>query len=149
QHMLTHTSGMPDTVDYEWYAPKDDDEALERYVRSLVDEELLTAPGEKYAYSNIAFEVLGDVIAKASGQTFETYVKTHILDPLEMHDSTFLRREVAPDLATTPHFGAPLKVLTGAYPYHRAHAPSSTLHSSVQEMGQWAIANLNRGSFKG
>ncbi len=149
QQMLSHTSGMPDAVDYHWYAPEDDEEALERYVQGLANEELLAAPGEKYAYSNIAFEVLGDVIAKVSGQTFEAYVKVHLLDPLEMHDSTFLRREVAPDLAVTPHFGAPLRVLAGAYPYHRAHAPSSTLHSSVEEMGQWAIANLNRGRFKG
>jgi CubicO group peptidase (beta-lactamase class C family) len=149
QQMLTHTSGMPDEIDYQWYAPEDDEQALERYVRSLSKEELIAAPGEKYAYSNIAFEVLGDVIAKVSGQTFETYVKAYILDPLEMHESTFLRSEVRRDLATTPHFGAPLMVLAGAYPYHRAHAPSSTLHSSVEEISQWAIANLNRGYFKG
>jgi CubicO group peptidase (beta-lactamase class C family) len=148
QQLLSHTSAMPDEVDYHWYAPEDDERALERYVRSLADEELIAAPGEKYAHSNIAFEVLGDVIAKASGQTFEAYVKMHILDPLEMHNSTFLRREVSPDLAATPHFGAPLMVLERVYPYHRAHAPSSTLHSSVEELAQWAIANLNRGSFK-
>jgi CubicO group peptidase (beta-lactamase class C family) len=149
QQLLSHTSGMPDEVDYQWYAPEDDDEALERYVRSLADEELLAAPGEQYAYSNIAFEVLGDVIAKVSGQTFEAYVKAHILEPLEMHTSTFLRREVSADLAATPHVGAPLRVLAGAYPHHRAHAPSSTLHSSVEELSQWAIANLNRGRFRG
>jgi CubicO group peptidase (beta-lactamase class C family) len=150
QQMLSHVSEMPaDPVDYHWYAPEDDEEALERYVRSLANEELLAAPGERYAYSSVAFEVLGDVIAKVSGQTFEAYIKAHLLDPLEMHDSTFLRREVSPDLAVTPHFGAPLMVLAGAYPYHRAHAASGTLHSSVQEMGQWAIANLNRGRFKG
>jgi CubicO group peptidase (beta-lactamase class C family) len=149
QQMLSHTSGMPDAVDYHWYAPEDDEEALERYVCSLANEELIAEPGEKYAYSNVAFEVLGDVIAKVSDQTFEAYVKAHLLGPLEMYDSTFLRHEVRRDLATTPHFGAPLTVLAGAYPYHRAHAPSSTLHSSVQEMSQWAIANLNRGSFGG
>ena len=149
EQMLSHSSGMPNVDDYHWYAPEDDDEALERYVRSLASEDLIAAPGEKFAYSNMAFEVLGDAIAKVSGQTFEAYVKEHILDPLEMHDSTFLYREVSPDLAATPHFGAPLTVLAGAYPYHRAHAPSSTLHSSVQELSHWAIANLNRGSFKG
>jgi CubicO group peptidase (beta-lactamase class C family) len=149
RHMLSHASGMPDAVEFHWHAPEDDEAALERYVRSLADEALIAAPGEKYAYSNIAFDVLGDVIAKVSGQTFEAYVKTHLLDPLEMHDSTFLRRDVSPDLAVTPHFGAPLRVLAGAYPYHRAHAPSGMLHSSVQEMGRWAIANLNRGRFKG
>lgn len=149
QQMLSHTSGMPDEDEFQWHAPEDDEEALERYVRSLADEALIAAPGAKYAYSNIAFEVLGDVIAKVSGQPFETYVKAHVLEPLEMHTSTFLRHEVSPDLAVTPHFGAPLRVLAGAYPYHRAHAPSSTLHSSVEEMGQWAITNLNPGRFKG
>jgi CubicO group peptidase (beta-lactamase class C family) len=84
-----------------------------------------------------------------SGETFEAYIKTHILDPLAMHNSTFLRHDVPPALAATPHLGAPLMVLAGAYPYNRAHAPSSTLHSSIQEMSHWAIANLNRGRFEG
>jgi CubicO group peptidase (beta-lactamase class C family) len=149
QHMLSHSSGMPDADDYHWHAPEDDDQALERYVRSLSSEELHTAPGEEYAYCNVAFEVLGDVIARVSGQSFEAYMKTQLFDPLEMKDSTYLLREVAPNLATTPHFGAPLKSIAGAYPYHRAHAPSSTLHSSVQEMSHWVLVNLNRGSFKG
>jgi CubicO group peptidase (beta-lactamase class C family) len=149
RQMLNHTSGMAHELgDYQWHAPEDDEEALERYVRSLADEELIAAPGEKYGYSNIAFDVLGDVIAKVSGQPFEAYMKAHLLEPLAMHDSTFLRREVAPDLAVTPHFGAPLRVLPGIYPYHRAHGPSGMLHSSVAEMSQWAIANLNRGRFQ-
>lgn len=149
QQLLSHASGMPDADDYRWYAPEEDDGALERYVRGLTGEKLLTAPGEEYAYSNAGFEVLGDLIAKVSGQPFEDYVKRHILDPLAMRDSTFLRREVSPDLAATPHFAAPLRVLPGAYPYNRAHGPSSTLHSSVEEMSHWLIANLSRGSFHG
>jgi CubicO group peptidase (beta-lactamase class C family) len=148
QQMLSHTSGMPDVAEYNWHEPEDDEAALERYVRSLADEELIAAPGAKYAYSNIAFDVLGDVVAKVSGQPFEAYVKTHLLKPLGMHDSTFLRREVPPDLAVTPHIGAPLQALADAYPYHRAHGPSGGLHSNVVEMSQWAIANLNRGRFK-
>jgi CubicO group peptidase (beta-lactamase class C family) len=149
QQLLSHTGGMPDADDYHWYAPEDDEGALERYVRSLANAALIAAPGETFAYSNAAFEVLGDVIAKVSGMPFETYLKTHLLDPLDMYGSTFLRRDVAPDLATMPHVGAPLMVLADAYPYHRAHAPSSTLHSSVQEMSHWVIANLNRGRFNG
>ncbi len=53
RQMLSHTAGMPDADDYHWYAPEDDEEALERYVRSLAGEELIAAPGEKYAYSNV------------------------------------------------------------------------------------------------
>lgn len=149
QQLLSHSSGMPDTEDYRWYAPEYDDGALERYVRTLENAKLLYAPGESHQYSNAAYEVLGDVIAKVAGEPFEEYVKRHILTPLGMRTSTFLRYEVSPDLATTPHFGMPPFVLANTYPYNRAHAPSSTLHSSIVEMSHWAIANLNRGEIQG
>jgi CubicO group peptidase (beta-lactamase class C family) len=143
--MLSHTSGMPNEAeDFGWDKPEYDEGALERYVRSLSQETLIAVPGEKYAYSNIAYEVLGDVIAKVSGQPFETYVADHILRPLAMERSTFLVQEVAPELGTGPHLSIPYPVVSAVYPYNRAHAPSSTLHSNVLEMAHWAIANLNR-----
>jgi CubicO group peptidase (beta-lactamase class C family) len=147
--LLTHTSGMPDVEDYHWDRPEEDDGALERFVRSLANETLLFPPGQKFEYSNMAYEILGDVIAKVSGMTFEDYLKVHILDPLGMHASTFLKREVSADLAAFPHVYQPEIAPSQVYPYHRAHAPSSTLHSNVLELGNWAMANLNRGVFKG
>jgi CubicO group peptidase (beta-lactamase class C family) len=149
RQMLSHISGMPDVRDYEWDKPVYDDGAAERYVRSLTDKELIAAPGEMFAYSNMAFEVLGDLIAKVSCMSFEDYVKTNILDHLGMEESTFLKKKVSPDLATTPHvMGLKIKV-SDIYPYHRAHAPSSTLHSNVLEMCNWAMANMNRGVLGG
>lgn len=149
RQLLTHTAGMPDCDDYGWERPEDDPGALERYVRSLAAQRPIAAPGEKFAYSNAAFEVLGDVVAKASGLSFEDSLKRHVLDPLGMRSSTFLRSEVAPELATTPHLGLPAAVVAGAYPYNRPHAPSSSLHSSVHEMSRWARANLRRGELDG
>jgi CubicO group peptidase (beta-lactamase class C family) len=146
RHLLSHTGGVPNTDDYLWHQPDYDDDALARYVHSLAGEAMIAAPGERYAYSNPAFDVLGDVIAKVSGQPFESYVKSHILEPLGMQDSTFLRQEVSPARATTPHFGAPLGVLPNTYPYNRAHAPSSTLHSSAADMCRWVLANLAHGT---
>ncbi len=149
QQMLSHMAAMPNVWEYYWYAPETDAGALERYVRSLAQEKLIGDPGAAYEYSNAAYEVLGDVIAKVSGQSFEAYMRAHILDPLGMRHSTFLRAEVAPALATTPHFGLPVRTLGNAYPYHRGHAPSSTLHSNMIDFSRWAIANLNRGELDG
>jgi len=149
RQMLGHISGMPDVRDYQWDKPEYDDGALERYVRSLGNRQLNALPGEKFSYSNMAFEVLGDLIAKVSGITLEEYVKNNILDPLEMKESTFLRKKVNPGLATTPHRRKLEAIVSEVYPYHRAHAPSSTLHSNVLEMCNWAIVNMNKGLFKG
>ena len=137
---------MPDVMDYHWDQPEYDDQALERYVRSLADQEMLFIPGDEFSYSNMAYEVMGDVIAKVSGISFEEYMQENILTPLEMENSTFLKQEVPSELETTPHYGSGSPSIV--YPYHRAHAPSSTLHSNVLEMSNWAIANMNRGTFK-
>jgi CubicO group peptidase (beta-lactamase class C family) len=151
RQMVTHTSGMPDVEDYEWDKPQYDDGALERYVRSLTNQKLLFAPGERVQYSNMAFEVLGDVVAKASGESFDDYVQRYILAPLQMTDSTVLIKRANPTLLTWGHEldeqGAPSP--SRVFPYNRMHSPSSNLHSNVLDMARWAIANLNGGELDG
>ena len=151
RRFLNHSSGMPDVEDYHWDDPEYDEEALERYVRSLADRELLFEPGRWFSYSNLAFEVLGDLIAKVSGQSFADYVKEHILLPLGMKDSSILIRDVDPALLASGHVqGDNGEVLVSEhYAYNRRHGPSSTLHSSVVDMSRWAIANMNRGELEG
>jgi len=84
-----------------------------------------------------------------SGEPFEDYLTQNVLDPLGMTDSTFLREQVSPALATSPHLRTPQLVVSDIYPYHRAHAPSSTLHSSALEMCVWGLTHLNRGTLHG
>ena len=151
RQMVTHTSGMPDVEDYEWDKPQDDDGALERYVRSLSNQKLIFAPGTDFRYSNMAFEVLGDLISKVSGESFDDYVQQQILTPLKMKDSTLLIKKTSPGLMTWGHerdlsgHVFPSKV----YPYNRMHSPSSNLHSNVEDMARWALANLNHGELDG
>jgi len=151
RQFLTHSSGMPDVEDYHWDEPEYDEGALERYVRSLTDRVLLFGPGEQFSYSNMAFEVLGDLIAKVSGGSFEDYVKEHILLPLGMNDSSILIRDVDPALLANGHIqeeGGTIRV-SEHYAYNRAHGPSSCLYSNVVDMSRWAIANMNRGELEG
>lgn len=151
RQMLSHISGMPDVQDYEWNKPQYDDGALERYVRSLGDRSLIAEPGARMQYSNMAFEVLGDVIAKVSGMSFEDYVKRNILEPLGMKSSTLLVKQADPQLLTTPHVQSTSYEVevSKVFPYNRMHSPSSTLYSNVLDMSRWAIANMNRGELDG
>lgn len=151
RQMLNHTSGIPDVEDYEWEKPQYDEGALERYVRSLGRWKLDFAPGARFQYSNTAFEILGDLVAKVSGESFEAYVQHHILDPLGMKDSTLLIREANPKLLAWGHELDRKKqpVPSKVYPYNRMHTPSSDLHSNVADMARWAIANMNGGVLDG
>jgi CubicO group peptidase (beta-lactamase class C family) len=150
RQMVTHTSGMPDVTNYHWDKPEYDDGALERYVRSLDDQALRWAPGKQLRYSNMAFEVLGDLVAKASGKSFEDYVEENILKPVGMKSSTLLyKRADRAKLATGYTLTRGDVVPVAHYPYNRAHTPSSNLHSNVEDMARWILVNLNRGELDG
>lgn len=149
RQLLNHTSGMPDEDDYEWDRPQYDEQSLERYVKSINNRQLMWQPGEQFFYSNIGYEILGDIIAKVTGVSFEQYMKEYILQPTGMRSSSFLKNEAADDHLATPHilglnqgYGAEVSEI---FPYNRAHGPSSTLYASAEDMCRYAIAQLHRG----
>jgi CubicO group peptidase (beta-lactamase class C family) len=153
RQLLTHTSGMPDVTDYHWDEPQSDPQALENYVRSseLLNARLLWPAAEKkFSYSNIGYDILGLVIAKVSGMTFEEYMTDRIFRPLDMNDSTFFTPDRDMGAICAPHekdrdnHTVPMK----HYPYNRIHAPSSTLTSNLYDAGKWAAAHLNQKLLK-
>ncbi len=149
RHILSHTSGLPDWDEFEYddlvAHPEFDDGAAERFVRGLRNRRLVAAPGERFLYSNIAYSVLGDMLAQVTGRPFEAAMREHILLPAGMPSSTFLLREVPRDRLAVPHLRAPEMIVNPIYPYHRADAPASWLHSNVLDMCHWAIMCMNRG----
>ena len=153
RQLLTHTSGIPDVTDYHWDAPETGPDALENYVRSpeLTNARLLWPAAEKkFSYSNIGYDILGLVIAKVSGLSFEEYMTEHIFRPLDMADSTFFTPDR--DMATicAPHEKNPdnQAVPMKNYPYNRIHAPSSTLTSNLYDAAKWGAAHLNQKMLK-
>jgi CubicO group peptidase (beta-lactamase class C family) len=150
RQLLSHTAGMPN-AEHDRRASRDyDDGALERYVRSLVSEKLIAPPGQSFFESDIGFRVLGDVIAKVSGQSFEGYVQREILSPIGLTASTLKLHDAAPGTVATPHiFKDDVVRPSPVFPYYRAYAPSGTLLSSAREMALWAIASVHRGEVRG
>jgi CubicO group peptidase (beta-lactamase class C family) len=151
RQMLAHRSGMPDVDNYGWDRPQHDPGALERYVRSLERTALVEAPGVTFRYSNMAFDVLGDVIAKVAGVPFEEQVRERLLEPLAMRGSTFALAEVDRSSLAAPHILGPQyqPEVSAKFPYNRIHAPSSTLYSSANDMCRWALAALGHGAIDG
>ncbi len=148
RHMLTHTSGIPDVINCHWNKPVYDSTAIEDYVRNLSYRKLDFDPGSDYKYSSTAFNILADVIAKASGMPFESYMKHFILEPAGMENSTFFKPEVSDELATSPHISLlGIKKVSSVYPYSRVHAGSGTLNSNAEDMARYALTYLNKGRY--
>ncbi|KAK5724666.1 hypothetical protein LTR15_004713 [Elasticomyces elasticus] len=51
------------------------------------------APGQKSTYSNVAFELLGLVLARVKGLSYENYMYESIFKPLKMESTTFTTPE--------------------------------------------------------
>lgn len=155
RQVLSHVSGIPhvrDTQSYNWHKPEYDDGALERYVRGLKTTQLACSPSEKFSYSDIGYDILGDLIAKVSGIPFEGYVREHLLSPLGMKASNLCApREANPTLVAKPHVlnADGESIVSSVYPYNRVHAPSSTFCSNIIEMNTWAMVHLRRGELDG
>ena len=82
--MLTHTAGMPPSF-------KESDYGADRatILKHAYEAPLRFAPGTNNEYSNLAFIVLTEVIARASGTSYERFVHDELFTPLGMRDSFF------------------------------------------------------------
>jgi CubicO group peptidase (beta-lactamase class C family) len=150
---LSHTSGMPDMDESEYIElvahPEYDEGSAERYVRALSSKKLVANPGERFSYSNIAYNVLGDLLAKVSAQSFESAICEQVLIRSGMPHSTFVPKDIPTHLLAWPHLRSPEMKVNPSYPYHRADAPASFLHSTVVELCHWGITSLRRGNYLG
>lgn len=85
-HLLAQTSGIPnyfDVDDNEFYilAQEHTPKQLINYYK---DEALLFTPGEKWAYSNSNYPLLGAALEKVTGISLKEYLRIHIFEPLKM-----------------------------------------------------------------
>jgi len=62
--------------------------APDEWIRRLGQLPLMHQPGEKWMY-NTGSDVLGVLIARASGQPFETFLRERVFEPLGMKDTAF------------------------------------------------------------
>ena len=99
--LLTHTSGLGDVFTDEFIQDPHRYRSNADYLPLFVNEPLLFKPGEEFSYSNAGFVVLGLIIEKVSGQSYDEYVQQHIFDPSGMADSgAFAIDANIPNLAT-------------------------------------------------
>lgn len=94
-YLLSHSSGIPDYLSSEFTFDYSKEWSPEDIVNVTQDAELLFSPGESFQYSNTGYVMLGIIIEKVSGLTYEDYMKEHIFRPSGMKNSGFYIKEGA------------------------------------------------------
>jgi CubicO group peptidase (beta-lactamase class C family) len=97
RQLLNHVGGLTrdglEAMFWQLAQPFPDVEGLRAIVR---DAGRVLEPNQQFKYSNIGYSLLGLVVEAASGQPYNDYVKTHIVDRLGLRNTG---PEMVPDLA--------------------------------------------------
>ena len=90
-NLLTHTSGIPNFHELSrlCIASSRSRRPLRQLVARFRDKPLDFQPGEKWSYSNSGYVLLGYLIEKISGESYEKFVQENIFTPLGMKDSGY------------------------------------------------------------
>ncbi len=89
-HLLTHTSGIPTYTGLPvWRETMMAPKTIEQMIAFFRDLPLQWVPGERYAYNNSGYFLLGVVIEKIAGKKYEQALQEMILTPLGLKDTGY------------------------------------------------------------
>jgi len=137
--LLSHRVGLP----YNAY-DRDIEANAEYYTltRKLGSTSLKCLPGDCYAYQNVAFSLIGDVVYAASGSFYEQAVERRLLKPLGMDDASLgLAGIQASSRWARPHVRSRNGwVSLNPKPTYYRLAPAAGVNASANDMAQWLLA---------
>lgn len=84
-HLLTHSAGFPGAIG-------DDFEPIDReaYIKRALETPLRFPPGRSYAYSNVGYSLLGAILEKVTGKSYEQVLHEMLFRPAGMKDTGYV-----------------------------------------------------------
>jgi CubicO group peptidase (beta-lactamase class C family) len=133
--LLSHTSGMPSEPPGPWWERSPGVSFDE--LATVVDERAAPfAVGATHHYTNLAYALLGEMVARLRGGTWWQQVERRVLEPLGMHRTSYLAVAPAATGYSVHHFAGTLTAEpaqdTGAM------APAGQVWSTVADLARYA-----------
>jgi CubicO group peptidase (beta-lactamase class C family) len=135
RRLISHSSGLQREVpgDRPWETL--DFPTREELLASLGEVEQVLEPGLAWHYSNLAFVLLGEVVTRVSGRSFERYVEERLLEPLRLARTGWEPREPAARGYLTHPFAD--SVLPEPRPERRGTGAAGGLWSTATDLARW------------
>ncbi len=157
RHLLAHTAGFPSVSPLEPW--KQDVFPLDFLTRLYAATSLQSEPGTKYQYSNPGLNTFGRIIEVVSGMPYDQFMKTRILDPLGMSDTSFVLSPAQAKRLVTIYLAnqetkslEPIECgyLTSPLTNPARHAfPGGGYYSTAGDMIKFGQLLLNKGTVNG
>lgn len=133
--LLIHSSGIPNYTDFPdfvatWTQPVTPEQLIERFK----DRPLDFPPGTKWSYSNSGYILLGYVIERVSGESYATFLRQNIFEPLRMDHSGYDNNDLHKAGHATGYYQD--DTLPNLYDMSVVYA-AGALYSTVEDLYVW------------
>ena len=138
-HLLTHSSGIPNYTAFpDFFAAESRNPYTpDQFVKKFEDKELEFTPGEKFNYSNSGYFLLGVLIEKLSGKTYEEMLHEKIFTPLGMHDTGYDNHKDILKNRATGYEKNGTSFINSAYLDMSIPYAAGSLYSTVEDLYLW------------
>ncbi len=137
-HLLTHTSGIHSyTEDPVYGLSMSKSETVYSMISRFKDKPLDFEPGSKFHYSNSGYFLLGAIIDKASGKSYEKFLKQSIFEPLDMKDTGYDRYATVLAKRASGYERRGDALVNASYLDMNQPYAAGSLYSTVGDMFKW------------
>ena len=141
RHLLSHTSGIGGDL---FSDTGRGDDVLERYVASCADLAQDAPLGATMSYCNAGFVILGRVIERLTGMTWDAAVREQLLEPLGATHTVSLPEEALRFRTAFGHLDTPART-TARWTLPRSCGPAGGLCASAADVVAFARLHLDGG----
>ncbi len=148
QDLLTHRSGLGLGAGDLMIFPDGSDFTIDDILTCFQYFEPVSAFRTKFDYDNLLYMVAGEVIARVSGMSWEKFIKTRILEPLNMDNSySSLSQITDRSNLAIPHSTETGSLHTIASYDHALTGAAGGILSNVDDLCNWLLVQMNRGRY--
>jgi CubicO group peptidase (beta-lactamase class C family) len=140
-NLLTHTSGIPDFTSFPEYPHMEPfATSVAEIVAKFRDEPLDFAPGERMSYSNSGYVLLGYLVEKISGESYEHFLQENIFTPLGMKDSGYDSNSAIIARRASGYTPSPGGPVNAGFIHMSIPHGAGALYSTTEDLLRWERA---------
>lgn len=144
-HLLTHTSGIKSYTNMnQWITMKVKDMTVTELIDFFKNEPMNFKPGEQWNYCNSGYFLLGAIIEKVSGKTYEEFLHQRIFKPLGMKNTFYGNHRKIISRRVSGYSRSRHGVINADYISMTTPYAAGALISNIDDLAAWT-AGLNSG----
>src|SRR5450759_3381868 len=148
--LLTHRSGLGLGAGDLMIWPGSNDFTLKDIIHNLRYLKPVSGFRTKYDYDNLMYIVAGEIVARVSGISWEEFIETRIMQPLNMTGSAAAYSRLKNKTnVIDPHvpINGVVQVIERDFNFNEAGNAAGGIYSNLTDMCKWIIMQMNKGKY--